>query len=92
MKSNSLKKPVNSLPFKCYFDNQIFQKEIGKIFNTEWIYFCHTDSLKPKHYRTLKIDNKNIVIIKDHNEKISVFYNTCMHRGSQIFDKDEGSV
>lgn len=92
MKSNSLKKPVNSLPFKWYFDNQIFQKEIGKIFNTEWIYFCHTDSLKPKHYRTLKIDNKNIVIIKDHNEKISVFYNTCMHRGSQIFDKDEGKM
>ena len=35
---------------------------------------------------------KNIVLIKNKLNDISVFYNTCSHRGSQIFDQKEGKV
>tara|TARA_B100000965_G_scaffold29437_1_gene21757 strand:- start:469 stop:1617 length:1149 start_codon:yes stop_codon:yes gene_type:complete len=92
MNSNSLKNPKKSLPFNWYYDQKTYRNEINKIFDNEWIYFSHVDSIKPKHYRTLKIDNKNIVIIKDQKENISVFFNTCMHRGSQIFGKEEGKM
>ncbi len=92
MKSNSLNKPVSSIPFSWYYDSKIFQKEIDKIFNTEWIYVCHVNSINKNNYRTLSINNKNIVIIKNKLEKISVFYNTCSHRGSQIFDGQEGKI
>ena len=63
--SNSLKTPKKSLPFKWYYDKKTYQSEITKIFDNEWIYFCHEDSIKPRHYRTLNIDNKNIVAIKN---------------------------
>ena len=92
MDSNSLKKPKKSLPFKWYYDENTYQNEINSIFGKEWIYFCHVDSIKPKHYRTLKIHKKNIVLIKDHTGKISIFFNTCMHRGSQLFEKEEGKM
>ena len=92
MKSNSLKKPVNSLPFSWYFENKFFQKEIDKIFNTDWIYVCHINSINNNNYRTLSINNKNIVVIKNKSQDISVFYNTCSHRGSQIFDQTEGKI
>ena len=92
MKSNSLKKPVSSLPFSWYFENKIFQKEINKIFNTEWIYVCHINSINENNYKTLSINNKNIVVIKNKSEEISIFYNTCSHRGSQIFDQQEGKI
>ena len=92
MKSNSLKKPEKSLPFHWYYDSKIFQKEIDKIFNDEWIYACHVNSIEKNHYRTLNIDHKNIVLIKNKSEKISVFYNTCLHRGSQIFEQQEGKM
>ena len=92
MKSNSLIKPEKSLPFKWYYDQKIFQKEISKIFNDEWLYVCHINSINKNSYRTLSINNKNIVLIKNKLNDISVFYNTCSHRGSQIFDQKEGKV
>ena len=92
MTSNSLKKPEKSLPFYWYYDSKIFQKEIDNIFNDEWIYVCHVNSIKKNHYRTLNINNKNIVLIKSKSENISVFYNTCLHRGSQIFEEQEGKM
>ena len=59
MTSNSLKKPEKSLPFHWYYDSKVFQKEIDKIFNDEWIYVCHINSIEKNHYRTLNINNKN---------------------------------
>ena len=58
MKSNSLTKPEKSLPFKWYYDQKIFQKEITKIFNNEWLYVCHISSIDKNHYRTLSVNNK----------------------------------
>ena len=72
MTSNSLNKPEKSLPFYWYYDSKIFQKEIDKIFNDEWIYVCHVNSIEKNHYRTLNINNKNIVLIKSKSENISV--------------------
>ena len=92
MNSYSLNKPENSLPFNWYFDQEIYNKEVTSIFNQEWIYVCHINSIQSHHYRTLQIDNKNIVIIKNKENEISIFFNTCMHRGSQIFEKEEGKL
>ena len=72
MTSNSLKKPEKSLPFHWYYDSKIFQKEIDKIFNDEWIYVCHVNSIK-KIIIELLINNKNIVLIKSKSENISYF-------------------
>ena len=92
MTSNSLKKPEKSLPFNWYYESEIFQREINKIFNDEWIYVCHVNSIEKNHYITLNISNKNIVLIKNKSEEISIFYNTCLHRGSQIFEERDGKM
>ena len=92
MKSNSLKTTTSSLPFNWYYDHKIFKQENDKIFKSEWIYVCHINSINKNQYRTLNINNKNIVVIKNKLEEISIFYNTCLHRGSQIFNDQEGSI
>ena len=92
MSFNSLKKPVKSIPFHWYFSSSIYQKEISNIFLKEWLYVCHLDSIKPNHYRTLQIDQKNIILIKNINNQLSVYFNSCIHRGSQIFDSSEGKL
>jgi len=92
MSFNSLKKPVKSIPFHWYFSSSIYQKEISNIFLKEWLYVCHLDSIKPNHYRTLQIDQKNIILIKNKNNQLSVYFNSCIHRGSQIFDSSEGKL
>ena len=92
MNSNSLKTTTSSLPFNWYYDHKIFKQENDKIFKSEWIYVCHINSINKNQYRTLNINNKNIVVIKNKLEEISIFYNTCLHRGSQIFNDQEGSI
>jgi len=92
MKSNSLKTTTSSLPFNWYYDHKIFKQENDKIFKSEWIYVCHINSINKNQYRTLNINNKNIVVIKNKLEEISIFYNTCLHRGSQIFNDQKGSI
>ncbi|MDC0968214.1 aromatic ring-hydroxylating dioxygenase subunit alpha [Alphaproteobacteria bacterium] len=92
MKSNLLKTTTSSLPFNWYYDHKIFKQENDKIFKSEWIYVCHINSINKNQYRTLNLNNKNIVVIKNKLEEISIFYNTCLHRGSQIFNDQEGSI
>ena len=70
MKSNSLKTTTSSLPFNWYYDHKIFKQENDKIFKSEWIYVCHINSINQNQYRTLNINNKNIVVIKNKLEEI----------------------
>ena len=58
MTSNSLKKPSKSLPFDWYYNSKIYNREIETIFNEEWLYVCHVNTIQSKHYRTLQVDNK----------------------------------
>ena len=92
MSFNSLKKPVNSIPFDWYYSSSIYQKEISKIFLNEWLYVCHIDSIKSNHFRTLQVDQKNIILIKNKNNQLSVYYNSCIHRGSQLFESSDGAL
>jgi Rieske 2Fe-2S family protein len=92
MSFNSLKKPVKSIPFDWYYSSSIYQKEISKIFLNEWLYVCHIDSIKSSHFRTLQVDQKNIILIKNKINQLSVYYNSCIHRGSQLFESSEGAI
>tara|TARA_Y100001970_G_scaffold215861_1_gene264221 strand:- start:295 stop:1440 length:1146 start_codon:yes stop_codon:yes gene_type:complete len=91
--SNILKKTSKSLPFKWYFDDGHYKKELNKIWNNEWIYACHENNLKdPLCYITIRLANYNILILKDKNNTIKAYLNTCRHRGSIICDKDSGKL
>lgn len=92
MKSNSLTEPQKSLPFNWYYEDNFHKKELDKIFYEDWIYVCHVSSIKNNHFRTIQINNKNIVVIKDRKDQLSLFYNSCSHRGSQIFQDDNGTI
>ena len=90
-KTNILKKTSNTIPLKWYFDDKCYQNELLKIWNKEWIYACHVNSLnKPLSYITLNISKYDIIILKDKNNSISVFLNSCRHRGSVICVKKKG--
>ena len=90
-KSNILKKTSNTIPLKWYFDEKYYQKELLKIWNNEWVYACHINNLnKPLSYLTLNISKYNILILKDKNNSISVYLNSCRHRGSMICKEKKG--
>lgn len=89
----SLKSPVPSLPSSWYYDPQIFEQEMSRIFKTEWLYVCHSSALpKPLSFRTLQIDDQPIFVVRDHDNNLRAFHNTCRHRGSILLQEESGQL
>ena len=88
-----LKKSVKSLPLNWYYDLKQYEKEVGKVWKSEWFYACHEDNLKePLSYLTLQVSNFNILILRDKKGLVSAYLNTCRHRGSILCKEKEGKL
>ena len=91
--SNNLEQSVQSLPLQSYYDEKKFEDELTAIWQNEWIYACHEKSLsEPLSYITLKISNYNVVILRDKNNQLVAYLNTCRHRGSILCEADSGKL
>tara|TARA_B110001454_G_C12688801_1_gene421427 strand:+ start:463 stop:1608 length:1146 start_codon:yes stop_codon:yes gene_type:complete len=91
--SNILKKTVKSLPFTWYYKEKFFKKELEKIWSQDWVYVCHIDNLKEKlSYITVSISKFNVIILRDKNNNLAAYLNTCRHRGSVICKETSGKL
>ena len=78
--SNHLKKLYKSLPAKWYYDDQIFDKEISKIWLNNWIYICHSSRLSKKlSFITASVSKQNIILLRNSKGELKSYYNTCRH-------------
>ncbi len=88
---NGLKQSVPTLPSSWYFDPQQYQHELDRIFHRNWIYLCHQSTFTaPRCYRSFNIGNQGILLVRDENNEIRGYHNTCRHRGSQLCTEPEG--
>ena len=91
--SNILKKTYKSIPLKWYFDFNHYLRELSKIWSHEWIYACHSDTLKnPLDFITLEVSKFHIILLKNTDNQIIAYLNTCSHRGSLLIDKTKGKL
>ena len=91
--SNNLKNIEKTLPSYFYYDRSFFNDELEKIWNRNWIYVCHVSNLKDKlSFKTLKIGFQSLIILRDRNDNINAFINTCRHRGSILCDSSSGKL
>ena len=74
-----------------YYDEDIFQEELEKIWYKRWIYIGH-DSEVPNvgDYVTTFIGKQPIIIVRDSNNEVQVYLNRCRHRGNTICQKHKG--
>ena len=68
-----------------YTDQAVFDHEIEHIFEKVWVY-CGHESQVPNagDYYALTIGRQPMVMVRGHNDAISVLYNRCPHRGVQV--------
>ena len=86
-------KPDHSLEQMFYNDNIIFQRDMHRIVQQQWLLIDHVTRIPNNgDYFMVKIGLDEIIIIKESNDKINGFFNTCRHRGSRICLKPEGNV
>jgi phenylpropionate dioxygenase-like ring-hydroxylating dioxygenase large terminal subunit len=74
-----------TLPANLYFDPEIFELEKEKIFYKSWNFVCHVSQLAaPGAYRTVKIGDQSIAIVRGRDGELRAFHNVCSHRAHQL--------
>jgi len=90
---NGLTEAVQSLPSTWYYETSQFEKELDQIWSRNWIYVCPEHSLRSPHsFRTLKVGAHNIVVLRDRQNELKAFHNTCRHRGTELCNEHEGTL
>ena len=82
------------LDTRVYYDEQLFEEEIEKIFNRMWLPVCHESELpEPLDYRTSAVAGKKpIVMVRGKDGTIRTFLNICPHRGNIIVRSPAGTL
>lgn len=88
----STRRVGHCLPGGLYNDPQVFDFDMKAMFGTPWLMAGFTCELpKPGSYVAQMIGNWPVIIIRDRNDAIRAFHNSCRHRGSILCQPGSGS-
>ncbi|SFE80444.1 aromatic ring-hydroxylating oxygenase subunit alpha [Alteribacillus iranensis] len=81
----------STFPGKEYYDKQVFQRELEKIWFKTWLCAGREEEI-PNHgdYLTVQIAHENFVVMREKNGNVNAFYNVCRHRGSRLCKSETG--
>ena len=90
---NGLKQPERTLESHWYFEPAHYQRELAGIWRRNWIYLCRVESLPPApSFRTFTVGDQPILVVRDRDDTLRAFFNTCRHRGSTLCAATEGRL
>ena len=70
---------------RIFHDPEVFDLEIERIFETNWVYLAHESQLLNEHdYFSTQIGRQPVVVTRAADGKINAFINACSHRGAQL--------
>jgi Rieske 2Fe-2S family protein len=82
-----------SLPRDYYFSEEIFERELERIFRDQWLYVAHTSQIpKVGDYLVRDIIGESVLLVRNDRAEISALLNLCRHRGSRLCDAPTGTV
>ena len=78
---------------RVYIDQEIFDLEMERLFKRAWLYIGHESQVKkPGDYFTTEMGTQPVIVVRDDNNQIRVFYNRCTHRGARLVVNHTGNV
>jgi len=84
-------KPGHSLDQRFYTDPAIYDLEIEKIVNRNWILAGHASQLpEPGDFKVLNVAQESAIIVRGKDGKLKGFANVCRHRGSLVCLDQQG--
>lgn len=76
-----------------YSDPDIFEEELDKIFNNNWIWVAHESEIADAgSYRTAMIGRQPVIVCRDMEGQIRVLQNRCRHRGATVCESQSGKA
>jgi len=84
-------KPGYSLDQRFYTDPDIYELEIERIINRNWILAGHVSQLpEPGDFKVVNVARESAIIVRGTNGELQGFANVCRHRGSLVCLDDQG--
>lgn len=78
---------------RAYVDPGIFALELEHIFETTWIYVGHDSQIADAgDYYATTIGRQPVVMVRQEDGTIAVFYNRCPHKGTQLVPEGHGQL
>lgn len=75
-----------------YTDQEIYERELERIFAKCWLYLGHVTQLKSDgDYFTTYMGEDSVIVSRVSESNIKVFLNTCRHRGMKLCRADTGN-
>jgi Rieske 2Fe-2S family protein len=88
-----LTQPEKTLPAHWYYDADHYAAEVKQIWARNWIYMCRSnDLLAEMSFRTLRVGDQSVVVLRDTDGEIRAFHNVCRHRGSVLCEASAGQL
>lgn len=85
--------PGRPLPQAFYKDEDLFAADMALIWERQWLFAGLSCEIKrPGDWFTVAIGETSVVVIRDRDDTIRAFFNTCRHRGSRICAGERGTA
>ncbi len=78
-----------SLPAYWYYDEVHYTREMSAIHHGSWSYAGRVNAPPRFTMRRIEVAGQNLFLIKDRDDSIRCFHNTCRHRGSELCQNRE---
>lgn len=86
------REPGQSLPQAFYTDDDVFQHDLEKLWNRQWVFVASAaEFTKTGSYVTVQLGSFTVVLVRGKDELVRAFHNTCRHRGSRICSQVKGT-
>ncbi len=88
---NGLTEHTEGLPALAYFDPRQYDGELQRIWYRNWVYVGRSSEVAlPRTFRTFELGDQKILLVRDEQQVLQGFHNTCRHRGAALCRETEG--
>lgn len=85
--------PGRPLPQAFYKDEDVFAADMALIWERHWLFVGLSCEVKrPGDWFAVSIGETSVIVIRDQDQQIRAFFNTCRHRGSRICAGERGNA
>jgi phenylpropionate dioxygenase-like ring-hydroxylating dioxygenase large terminal subunit len=82
-----------ALDQRFYIDDDIYELEVERIINRNWILAGHDSELaEPGDYKVFKVARESAIIVRGKDGLLKAFANVCRHRGSRVCLDSKGNA
>ena len=86
-------RPGFSLERPFYTDSALYQRDLEKVWNANWLWVGHVSQIPESgDYFLYEVGNESIIVVRDRNDAIRAHFNVCRHRGSRVCLNKSGNA